>query len=268
MKKILLTLAAAVWLCAPTAHAERLSDKQLDQLIERIAADEDTFRDALDPTLKRSVIRNATGEYNVERILKDFSDAAERLEDRFKKGDSASTEATDLLRQGTAIDTYFHRDQVATKGESEWNQFAVQLKSLADAYGTQFPLPAGATARRISDKEVIAAADGVSRDADRLKKSVDAGLKQNTSVDKATREGIVREIDMVKKDAAALKSAVSDGKPASAQATQLLDRMTKVNDVLGRTPVAAASPITAGMGTKAGLLAQAFGMGSPASLAR
>ena len=73
---------------------------------------------------------------------------------------------------------------------------------------------------------------------------------------------------MVKKDAAALKSAVGDGKPATAQATQLLGRLGKVNDFLGATPVPAASPITAGMGSKAGLVSQAFGMGSPASLAR
>jgi hypothetical protein len=262
MKMTLLAVAATLFLCAPAAQAERLSDKQVEALIARIASQEDAFRDALDPTLKRAVIRNATGEYNVERILKDFSDAAERLKDRFKKDYSASTEATDLLRQSTTIDNYFHRDQAATRGESEWNGFATNLKALAAAYGTEFPLPAGATARRISDKEVIAAAESLSRDADRLKKAVDSGLKQNKAIDKATRTGIVGQIDMVRKDAAALKSAVGGGKPASAQATQLLGRLSKINDFLGTTPVAAASPITGAMGARAGTIAQAFGMPS------
>jgi len=262
MKKTLLVIAATILLSAPAAQAERLTDKQLETLISTIASQEDKFRDALDPNLKRAVIRNASGEYNVERILKDFSDAAERLEDRFKKDYSASTEATDLLRQATTIDNFFHRDQASTRGESEWNAFAVNLKALAAAYGTEFPLPAGATARRISDKEVIAAAEGLSRDADRLKKAVDSGLKQNKSIDKATREGILREIDMVKKDSAALKSAVGGSKPASAQATQLLGRLGKVNDFLGATPVPAAGPITGGMSAKASTLAQAFGMAS------
>lgn len=262
MKMTLLAASATLLLCAPVVQAERLTDRQLEQLIETIASQEDTFRDSLDPTLKRAVIRNPTGEYNVERILKDFSDAAERLKDRFKKDYSASTEATDLLRQATTIDNYFHRDQAATRGETEWNAFARNLKALAGAYGTEFPLPAGATARRISDKEVIAAAEGLSRDADRLKKAVDSGLKQNTSIDKATRQGIVREIDMVKKDAAALKSAVGGSKPASAQATQLLGRLGKVNEFLGATPVPAATSITGTMGAKASILSQAFGMAS------
>ena len=123
MKKTLLALAAALLcLCAPAAQAERLTDKQLETLIETIASQEDKFRDALDPNLKRAVIRNATGEYNVERILKDFSDAAERLEDRFKKDYSASTEATDLLRQATTIDNLLPprpgRDQRRERVES------------------------------------------------------------------------------------------------------------------------------------------------------
>lgn len=269
MKKTLLALAAAALCLAPAfAGAERLTDKDLEKLISKIASDEDKFRDALDPQLKKAVYRGPNGEVNVERFLKDFSDAAEKLEDRYKKDYSASTEAGDLLRQGTTIDNYFKRDQAATKGESEWNRFADNLKALAGAYGTEFPLPAGAAVRRVSDKEVVAAADGLARDADRLKKAVDSGLKQNKSIDKATREAAVRDIDVLKRDANALKSAVNAGKPASAQAEQLLTHVGKVNEFLGKTPVSAASPILGVLGGKASVLSQAFGLASPVPMAR
>jgi hypothetical protein len=268
MRTTFLALAATVLVCAPAAHAERLTDKQLTSLIETIASEEDRFRDALDPNLKRAVIKNASGEYDVERILKDFSDAAERLEDRFKKDYSASTEAADLLRQATTIDNYFHRDQAATKGESEWNGFAARLKVLAAAYGTAFPLAPGASTRRISDRELTATCDGLARDADQLKKVVDKGLKQDKTVPKETREGVVREIDLIKKDAGALKSAVGDGKAASAEATQLLARLSKVNGQLATTPVPAATTATASMGAKAGLVAQAFGVPAPVASPR
>ena len=269
MKKTLLALVAAVWCLAPAlAGAERLNDKELANLISKIASDEDKFRDALDPQLKKAVYRGPNGEVNVERFLKDFSDAAEKLEDRYKKDYSASTEAGDLLRQGTTVDNFFKRDQAATRGESEWNRFAENLKVLAAAYGTEFPMPAGAAVRRVGDREVVAAADGLARDADRLKKAVDSGLKQNKSIDKATREAAVRDIDMLKQDANALKSAVNGGRPASAQATQLLGRVGKVNEFLGTTPVAAATPILGVLGGKASIVSQAFGMASPVTVAR
>lgn len=269
MKKTLLALVAAALCLAPVvAQAERLNDKDLEKLISKIASDEDKFRDALDPQMKKAIYRGPSGEVNVDRFLKDFSDAAEKLEDRYKKDYSASTEAGDLLRQGTTIDNYFKRDQAATKGESEWNRFADNLKALAAAYGTEFPLPAGAAVRRVSDKEVVAAADGLARDADRLKKAVDSGLKGNKSVDKAAREAAVRDLDGLKREAQALKSAVSGGKPASAQATQLLNHVGKVNEFLGATPVAAATPIMGVLGGKASILSQAFGMASPLPLAR
>ncbi|BCS33089.1 hypothetical protein TBR22_A23150 [Luteitalea sp. TBR-22] len=264
MKKTLLALAAAVLCLVPAlARAERLTDKELEKLISRIASEEDRFRDALDPQMKKAIYRGPTGEVNVERALEDFSDAAEKLEDRYKKDYSASTEAADFLRKATAIDAYFKRDQAATRGESEWNRFAENLKVLAAAYGTAFPMPAGAPVRRIGDKELVAAAEGLARDADRLKKAVDTGLKQDKSIDKTTREASVRDIDLLKNDARALKSAVADGKPATATATQLLGRVAKVEESLGRTPVPAASPILGVLGGKASLVAQAFGMSSP-----
>jgi hypothetical protein len=264
MKTILVALAAVtLWLAPAAARAERLSDKQLEQLISRIASEEDTFRDALDPQIKRAVYRGPNGEVNVERFLKDFSDAAERLEDRYKKDYSASTEAGDLLRQATQIDAYFRRDQRASKGESEWVRFSEQLKTLAGAYGTEFPLPAGATVRRIGDKEVVSAADQLARDADRLKKGLSDGLKADKSIDKVTREATVREAELLKKDANALKAAINGGKAASPQASQLLGRMTKMHDFLGKTPVAAAAPALGSLARPTTLIAQAFGVSSP-----
>lgn len=260
----LLVLATSLLLNVPAVAAERMNDKDLGHLVDRIASEEDTFRDRLDPQLKRSIYRSPTGEVNVERFLKDFSDAAERVKDRYKKDYSASIEVADLLRQASQIDAFLRRDHAATRGESEWIQFSEALRQLASQYGSEFPLPPGATVRRITDREVVAAAEGMSRDTERLKKALEGGLKRDKSIDTTVRTGVLREVALLKKDAETLRSSVRDGKPSAAQAAQLLARVAKVDDFIANTPAAApAGPPMDVLGAKATLLAQAFNMASP-----
>ena len=59
------------------------------------------------------------------------------------------------------------------KGRPEWDRQAANLKRLAEAYGTTFPLPAGGTARRMNDKETAAVADTLCRAANRFKSDLD-----------------------------------------------------------------------------------------------
>ena len=59
------------------------------------------------------------------------------------------------------------------KGRSEWDRQVTNLKRLAEAYGTTFPLPDGATVRRMNDKETAAAAEAVATAAERFKDDLD-----------------------------------------------------------------------------------------------
>jgi hypothetical protein len=195
-------------------------------LIERVNHDRDRFEDQLDGQLKRSVLRGPGGETNVERYLDDLQDNVGGLKDRFTSAYSASSEATTVLRQGSDIQRYMATLPPNFKGASEWNRLAASLGDLATTYGTTFPLAPGATARRMNDDEVQQSAEAVARAADRFKKELNTSLKSDKSVDKATREGALRDVDGVKSAAKALASRVGGGHPASGEAKTLLDRAT------------------------------------------
>ena len=59
------------------------------------------------------------------------------------------------------------------KGRSEWDRQTTNLKHLAESYGTTFPFPDGATARRMNDKETAATATAIATAADRFKDDLD-----------------------------------------------------------------------------------------------
>ena len=81
---VLAALMAILLLVAPAASAERLNDKAVKQLLERIYNERDRFEDQLDGKLKRSILRGPSGgEVNVEKYLDDLQENANNLKDRF-----------------------------------------------------------------------------------------------------------------------------------------------------------------------------------------
>ena len=242
MKKALLAIAMLGVTASSALAADRLTDRDVKALVARIEEGRDRFDDALDDDVKRSIHRDGTSEAKVSDYLNDFQENIDRLEERLKPNYAGSAEVATLLRQATSIDAAFRQRAPGMKGQSEWNRLATDLKALAAAYGTSFPVPDGAKIRRIGDGELAEAADDIARGASQLKKALDNELKKNPSVTKEMRQGITAEVDSLSKDAKALRSLVKDGEPSSAEADRLLSRAAKLQATIsGRNLSAAAA---------------------------
>jgi hypothetical protein len=242
--RLLITVTLATSLATPVVSAERLSDKDVKTLIERIDHERDRFEDQLDGKVKRSILRGPGGEVNVERYLDDLQANVDKLKERLTPEYAASAEATTVLRQGSDIQRFMASQPPNFDGASEWNRLAASLAELAAAYGASMPLADGQQARRLNDREVRKAADDLAQSAERFKKNLDSSLKSDKTVDKATREAAVQEADALKKDAKELASAIGDGRPSSGEAKALLDRAGAIRAASsGRTlsPVAQTS---------------------------
>jgi hypothetical protein len=234
MKVALVLTIAALALPAPAAlAADRMTDRDVKTLVERINSEREQFEDALDNKLKSEILRTASGEVNVNKFLDDLEANIGRLKDRLQPDYSASAEATTVLRQGTDIDRYFRKQPPATRGESEWNRLAADLKTLAVAYGATFPLPENASVRRMGDREVAAGAEALAKSADRLKLSLDTELKKDAAVNQQAREAIVKDADQLKKDAEVLSARLKDGQASSSESAKVLAQAAKIQSSLG-----------------------------------
>ena len=146
MMLALLPASAAAQLAAPS---ERLSDRDVKQIIDAVDQARDRFEDQLDGKLTSSILRGPRGETNVAAYLDDLQENVKHLKDRFKPDYSASKEAETILRQGTDIHTFVKAQPGELKGGSAWDRMAAELGRLAAAYGTTFPLPANAVAPQV-----------------------------------------------------------------------------------------------------------------------
>jgi hypothetical protein len=220
-------LAGALFLAPVTVFAqapERLADKDIKLLIEQVDEGRDKFEGNLDGSFKGSTIRNANGETKVSGALQDYQDATQKLKSRFTPDYSASAEAATVLKQSTAIDAFMQRQPNTMKGRSEWESQAANIKRLAAAYATSFPLAEGAAVRRMNDKETATIAAAVATAASRFKSDLD----KNAGLAKPDKDSAKKEAELVSKQADAVKSRVGDGKPATSELRQLVGQVAKL----------------------------------------
>ena len=232
---------AVLFAAMPAVLADRLSDRDVKALIERVDDERDRFEDQLDGELKRKIVRAPGIEVNVERYLDDLQDNVDKLKERFTPAYAASAEVTTVLRQASDIQRFMASQPPNFDGASEWNRLAASLAQLASVYGTAMPLREGQQARRLNDAEVRRAADGVAKSADRFKKDVDAALKNDRTVAKATRDATLSEIEALKEGAKELASIIDDGRPASGEAKALLDQAARIRGASSSRPLSPAA---------------------------
>jgi len=233
--RIGILLLTVLWLgpLTPAAAQEmmaRPSDKDVKQLVKNIEKQYRSFDRALNSKFKRSILRGPTGEIQVRYYLDDLGESIGQLAKRFTGGYSASAEATETLRRADFMNSYVH-DNPQMKGANEWDVLGSSLQQLARAYGTTFPLPEGATIRRIGDGELRDAATAVSKFAKGMKKSVRKYVKGSDEL-KAAAKSLDGALADLADQGGALASRIRSGKPASAEARQMIDAVDRIETLL------------------------------------
>jgi hypothetical protein len=253
---VLLAGALALWSIPAIAQAppERLSDKEVKAFVETVDTGRDKFEGNLDGSFKGATLRGPNGEAKVAGVLQDYQDSTKKLQHRFTPDYAAGPEVASVLKQAAVIDGYMKSQPATMKGRTEWERHALDLKRLADVYGTTFPMPEGAVVRRANDKEAIAAAAGIASAASRFKSDLDKAK----TLEKADKNAAKKDVDALVKQANTVKSRISDGKPATSDVQLLAEHAAKLQAFVGTHEVPSTNwPIVR---ASLGNLQQAFGL--------
>ena len=106
-----LAVAGAGMATAGQQRPYRVNDQQLKDLVNRIDTHEQAFRSSFERAIDRSPIKNSQTADQAGRSMKDFNEAADRLRDRVNDGQSVTSDAENLLRRASAIDSLMTRTQ-------------------------------------------------------------------------------------------------------------------------------------------------------------
>jgi hypothetical protein len=142
--KKMLMASCAVWaltgvLATPTMsqaqEPSRLSDDQVERLLERIEKAADKFRGSLEDALDKSRVDDSRLEDDVNRYVREFEAATDRLEKRFDDDKSSAEDVREVMTRAASINGMMGRFEFTDRAQSDWRLLRSDLNELARAYG-------------------------------------------------------------------------------------------------------------------------------------
>ena len=116
----------------------RLSDKEVKKLMAELKKDTGRFRKSFDSSLDKSRLNGSNREDDINRFLKNYEDATERLYSRFKDNKAVGADVEAVLDGAADIDRFMTRRLANERAERDWQAVRQDLRRLAEAYNVSW----------------------------------------------------------------------------------------------------------------------------------
>ena len=116
----------------------RLNDKQVKKLLAQLKKDTGKFRKSIDSSLDRSRLNGTNREDDINKFIKNYEDATERLYSRFKDNKSVGADVEAVLDGAAEIDRFMTRRLANERTERDWASVRQDLRQLAEAYNVNW----------------------------------------------------------------------------------------------------------------------------------
>jgi len=135
---LLLLLASFAVIAQAQDTPYRLNDKEVKKLMAQLKKDTGKFRKSFDSSLDRSRLNGTNREDDINRFLKTYEDATERLYSRFKDNKSVGADVEAVLDGANEIDRFMTRRLANERAERDWDAVRQDLRRLAEAYNVSW----------------------------------------------------------------------------------------------------------------------------------
>jgi hypothetical protein len=111
----------------------RLSDNELNQLIQRIESGRSTFASSLTSAFDRNRYSQTGSERNMLVAVGDLKNATDQLRNQFDARQPLADYVARVLARATPIDTYMSHNRLTTQAQTDWGSLRAYLNTLANA---------------------------------------------------------------------------------------------------------------------------------------
>jgi hypothetical protein len=126
-----------------SSQSYKLTDSELNQLIQRIQVDGDTFRSSLTSAFERNRYTQMTSEADMNVALRNFKTSTDQLRIQFDARQPVADHIERVLARANPIDTFMHNNQLTNQAQSDWSTLHGDLSTLAGAFNLSANLQNG-----------------------------------------------------------------------------------------------------------------------------
>ena len=116
----------------------RMSEDELKSLLARMEANADAFRKSLADALDNTDFDDTDAEDLINRDIKAFENATDKLEDRFNNKRSAASDAEEVLTRAASIEAFMRQHRLTMRAQEDWQRLRESLDHLAQAYSVSW----------------------------------------------------------------------------------------------------------------------------------
>lgn len=212
---ILVTLCVAVASMLIANQGTRMTDKQVQNLMETIEKDIEHFTKAIDPQFRKATIKNWRGEVDIEAYLRNLKDLAKKMRDRFDSKNPANSEVLAFLRYAEGIQARLSRGDTLFGAEKEWPRLSGDIVRLSVEYNIRWgSTPDSWNARRLNDKELRPLLESLRKSIGDFRKDLDKAAKK-ADVAQQERKNVLDTIKRMEGIVKDVKNAADKGTDAS-----------------------------------------------------
>jgi hypothetical protein len=117
----------------------RLSDKDLQRLMQNLKDDSQPFRQSFANALKKSTIRKTSQEKDARALADTFAKQANNALETFKHHQKADAAVGSLVNTAAQIDPLVYSLQLDPQTTSRWERLRTELHQIAQAFGVPEP---------------------------------------------------------------------------------------------------------------------------------
>ena len=231
-----LAVASAGMATAGQQRPYRLSDQQLKDLVNRIGTHKDAFRDSFEQAIDRSPIKGSPTADQADRSVKDFDQAADLLRDRVNNRQSGTSDAENVLRRASVIDSLMTRTQLETPAQRDWRALRLDLTDLARAYGIAWNWTAASQAMpaRVDDNQIKQLLKAIGQKADRFDKGLDRAFDNSQADATLGKDDLRRSVRDFEQAAERLRDRVNGRQSNTLDVEEVLRRGASIDGFMQR----------------------------------
>jgi ABC-type transporter MlaC component len=124
-------------------RSARLSDSELNQLIQRLETGGNTFRSSLSDAFDRNRYSQSSSERNMLIAVGDLRNATDQLRNQFDDRQPLVDYVMRVVARATPIDAYMRNSRLTTQAQNDWATLRGELNTLAGAYNLSASLQTG-----------------------------------------------------------------------------------------------------------------------------
>jgi hypothetical protein len=117
----------------------RLSDKDLQRLMQNLRDDAQPFRQSFANALKKSSIRKTSREKDARTLADTFANQTKSTLDTFKHHKKVDEDVAALVKTAAQIDPLIYSLQLNPETTSQWEKLRMELHPIAQAFGVPEP---------------------------------------------------------------------------------------------------------------------------------